>query len=132
MLRITTLDSVPADGMPREFPVLADRSDAWNRSPNQPVGLVYLRRLPGDKVEAFNAQCPHAGCFVGFKSERNEYQCPCHTSVFTVDGKRVMPCVSPRDMDTLKCEVQGQAADRSIYVAFENFYSGTAEKIPKV
>jgi menaquinol-cytochrome c reductase iron-sulfur subunit len=130
--RITTLDSIPDDGVPRQFPVLADRQDAWNRFPNSPIGSVYLRRLPGtDKVEAFNATCPHAGCFVAFKPDRNQYQCPCHTSVFQVDGKRVMPCVSPRDLDSLACEVRSEGADREIYVDFVNFYSGIAEKKPR-
>ncbi|HWA97344.1 MAG TPA: Rieske 2Fe-2S domain-containing protein [Pirellulales bacterium] len=130
--RITTLDSLPDDGVPRQFPVLADRQDAWNRFPNEQIGAVYLRRLPGsDKVEAFNAYCPHAGCFVAFKPERNQYQCPCHTSAFEVDGQRVMPCVSPRDLDSLACEVRTDGADREIYVDFMNFYSGIAEKKPK-
>jgi menaquinol-cytochrome c reductase iron-sulfur subunit len=129
MRRITTLDSLPDDGVPRQFPVLADRQDAWNRFPNSAIGAVFLRRLPGtNTVEAFNATCPHAGCFVAFKPERNQYQCPCHTSAFETDGQRVMPCVSPRDLDSLACEVRTEGADREIYVDFVNYYSGIAEK----
>ena len=132
LVRITTLDSLPDDGVPRQFPVLMDRQDAWNRNLNDSVGSVFLRRMPGtDKVEAFNASCPHAGCPVAFKTERNEYQCPCHTSVFKVDGERVMPCVSPRDLDSLTCDVRENGNDRSVYVEFVNFYAGLAEKLPK-
>jgi menaquinol-cytochrome c reductase iron-sulfur subunit len=131
-LRITSLDSLPDDGVPRQFPVLNDRQDAWNRSSNEQIGAVYLRRLPAtDIVEAFNAYCPHAGCFVAFKNDRNEYQCPCHTSQFTIEGRRIMPCVSPRDLDSLPCELRAAGDDKVVYVQFINYYSGTAEKIAK-
>src|SRR5438132_816380 len=62
--RVASLEALPADGTPVQVPVVADLTDAWNREPNQPIGAVYLRRL-NDKVECFNAICPHAGCFVG-------------------------------------------------------------------
>ena len=134
MARVATLDTLPENGEPRAFPILADYVDAWNRLPNQPIGTVYLRREPGtNKVTAFNATCPHAGCMVSFKPERNQFQCPCHTSAFEVDGQRVMPCVSPRDMDTLQCKVEKDSSGQSlVFVEFVNFYSGMHEKKPKV
>src|SRR5690348_321650 len=46
LIRVATLDAVPDDGVPREFPVVAERVDAWNRS-REPVGAVYLRRSRG-------------------------------------------------------------------------------------
>ena len=38
-------------------------------------------------VQAFNVVCPHAGCFVRFNAERNQYVCPCHNSAFELDGQ---------------------------------------------
>src|SRR5689334_19663814 len=61
---VTSLDGLPQDGVPRKFPVLATRIDAWNKFTHVPVGAVYLRRLSDGKLQAFNAMCPHAGCFV--------------------------------------------------------------------
>jgi menaquinol-cytochrome c reductase iron-sulfur subunit len=131
-IRVASLDSLPADGMPRQFPVVADRQDAWNLFPNEPIGAVFLRRLPGsDSVEAFNATCPHAGCMVAYKPDRHQFQCPCHTSAFEIDGKRVMPCVAPRDLDTLPCEVRTRGKEQVIFVKFANFYTGIAEKKQK-
>ena len=46
-LRVTTLDSVPDDGIARYFPVVTDRTDAWNRYLDEPIGAVFLRREPG-------------------------------------------------------------------------------------
>ena len=90
-VRVATLDALPNDGAPRKFPVLADRVDAWNRFSNVPIGAVYLRRTANDKVEALNVVCPHAGCFVDFKAERGKFLCPCHNSLFAVDGKIADP-----------------------------------------
>src|SRR5947209_5232354 len=42
-IRVTTLAALPDDGMPRVFPVVATRVDAWNKFRSQRVGAVYLR-----------------------------------------------------------------------------------------
>src|SRR5581483_1623871 len=58
LVRITTLAAVPDDGVPRQFPVVADRQDAWTRYPNEAIGAVYLRRQAGSqKIECYNATC---------------------------------------------------------------------------
>jgi len=130
-IRVTSLDSVPDDGMPRQFPVIADMTDAWNRYPNEPIGAVFLRRVKGSKtVEAYHAICPHAGCFVAFNDEQNQFQCPCHNSSFGVDGSRLPNCVSPRDMDTLDIDEE-HLQDQEVWVEFKNFAAGIKEKIAK-
>src|ERR1700735_3953939 len=84
-IRVTTIQALPNDGVPRRFPVLAAKTDAWNRYANVPVGAVYLRRT-NDKVEALNVVCPHAGCSVEFSAGHDQFLCPCHHSSFKVDG----------------------------------------------
>ena len=103
LLRVATKDAIPADGTPVQVPVIADLSDAWNLEPMQPIGAVYLRNHDG-KVECLSAICPHAGCFVAFSTARKCFQCPCHTSSFELDGQRIMPSPSPRNMDQLKVD----------------------------
>src|SRR5438045_1485643 len=56
---VTALESLPADGLPHKYPIVASRVDAWNRSPNVGIGAVYLRRTGEKKVEALNVVCPH-------------------------------------------------------------------------
>lgn len=130
-LRVATLDEIPADGLPRQFTVRADRSDAWNRFPNEPIGAVYLRRTEEDELSAFNVVCPHAGCFVDFDNSRDVFQCPCHDSSFEPDGRRIDPhrCPSPRDLDTLEVEVRDEGDRRAVWVRFQNFRAGVPEKI---
>lgn len=127
-VRVASLESLPADGTPLKFSVLATKIDAWNRTPNVPVGAVYLQRLTGAKqVRAFNVKCPHAGCFVDYQAERGCYHCPCHDSTFAIDGKVLDPkSPSPRPLDELPVEVRGT----EVWVTFQNFRPGVEEKIP--
>jgi menaquinol-cytochrome c reductase iron-sulfur subunit len=126
-LRVASLDALPDDGVPRQFPVIAERVDAWNRSV-EPIGAVYLRRGPGqEKPECLTATCPHAGCFVDYDADSKTFKCPCHNSSFEPDGKVIEPSPSPRAMDTLECEIN----DQEILVKFQAFYSGKAEKVVK-
>ncbi len=125
-IRVTTLEALPKDGVPRKFPVLATREDAWNKFPNVPIGAVYLRRTSDDKLEAFNVVCPHAGCFVDFLPDKGSFLCPCHNSTFAVDGKVNAGSPSPRGLDTLPVEVR----EEQIWVVFQNFKAGEKEKMP--
>lgn len=140
-LKIAPLEAVPDDGVPRRFPVIANLSDAWNFSPGQPVGAVYLLRNKGEKsVEVFHATCPHAGCSVAYTSDPDPkkclFKCPCHNSAFDIEGKRVnLPGKenpSPRPMDTLEVHEEKLAQAGEVWVKFQNFYTGIHEKKPKL
>jgi len=139
MIPITTLDALPdasaGDALIGRFSVIADRVDAWNIFPNEPIGGVYLIVPQGTStVKALHATCPHLGCGVDIREEADgkfSFKCPCHTSAFTSNGGRVMPCVSPRDMDELPCEVRTVDGRREILVEFANYQPGLAEKKAK-
>jgi menaquinol-cytochrome c reductase iron-sulfur subunit len=127
-MRLTTLDSLPEDGTPRKIPVVADRTDAWNRFPAEPIGAVFLRRVGGE-VKALQVICPHAGCSIGIQSaaEGPAFLCPCHIAHFDIDGKRTdATSPSPRDMDSLDVEVRNT---NEVWVKFQTFRLGTPSKI---
>ena len=140
--RICSLDAVPADGSPVKVALVADRVDAWTVDPNQPIGAVYLRRVnagkpgksgaKGFKVQAFNAICPHAGCFVAWLPDHKVYLCPCHNSAFMPDGEKTKfqgkTNPSPRPLDELPVELRNSG---EVWVQFQNFYPGLHEKQPK-
>ncbi len=126
-VKVASLESLPNDGIPRKFAILASRTDAWNRYPDAPIGAVYLRRTGEKSVEALNVVCPHAGCFVDFRPEMKSFFCPCHNSLFGQDGKVTDPkSPSPRGLDSLAVELRGS----EIWVQFQNYRTGSAEKIP--
>jgi menaquinol-cytochrome c reductase iron-sulfur subunit len=127
-VRVTSLDALPDDGIPRKFPVLSARVDAWTKATESPIGAVYLRRTTENKIEAFNVACPHAGCFVDFLPERGLFHCPCHNSTFNVAGRiedKASP--APRGLDALEVELRN---GEEVWVKFQNFQAGRSEKIP--
>jgi menaquinol-cytochrome c reductase iron-sulfur subunit len=126
---VADLNNVPADGMPRQFPVIADRVDAWTGFAAEPIGAVYLKRDKGSEtVEVLSATCPHAGCFVEMDRESKCFRCPCHNSAFTLDGGIVAPSPSPRPMDSLECKVDKGGG---VLVKWQNFYTGIEEKVAR-
>jgi menaquinol-cytochrome c reductase iron-sulfur subunit len=126
-LPVTELSAVPDDGVPRQFPVVTARADAWTGFAAEPVGAVYLRRAKGsDTVEALSATCPHAGCFIEMENAERCFRCPCHNSKFTLDGGIVAPSPSPRAMDALECRV---AKNGAVEVLWQKFRAGIAQKV---
>lgn len=127
-VRLTTLDMLPADGQPRKFPVVMDRTDGWNTFPQEPVGAVYLRRTADEKVEAIQVVCPHAGCYISYDSGEDQFHCPCHDAHFGLAGERLDdPSPSLRDLDTLAVEIRNE---NEVWVEYQQFRVGAAEKIP--
>src|SRR5690242_6010980 len=128
LIKVTNLEALPDDGIPRRFQVLSTKVDAWNKFAETPIGAVYLRRMKDGPVQAFNAVCPHAGCLVDFAPDRGVYTCPCHKSSFNVSGRiedRSSP--APRGLDSLVVEVRD---NKEVWIKFQNFQAGRPEKVP--
>ncbi len=127
LIRVASFNAIPKDGTPRKFTVVAGHTDAWSRHPQSPIGAVYLRRTGPKRVQAFNVVCPHAGCFVEFVAARKGYFCPCHKSTFGLDGKIASASPARRGLDELDVEIRN---DNEVWVKFQNFLAGSAQKIP--
>jgi Rieske Fe-S protein len=126
-IRITALEALPTNGVPQKFTVLADRTDAWTRTPQVPVGAIYLARTGDRTVKALQCICPHAGCFLEYRSGKHEFFCPCHNSTFAADGSINDPkSPSARPMDELAVELRGN----EVWVQFMNFEAGHKDKRP--
>jgi len=128
-MRLAMLDALPTDGTPLKTTVTMDRVDAWNRVANQPVGAVFLRRAGEGDVRAVQVVCPHAGCFITFDPEKKGFFCPCHNASFDIEGRRTdAVSSSPRDLDILEVDAE-RLKQGEVWVKFQNFRTGTAEKI---
>ncbi len=127
-----TVSALPEDGTPQQFTVLDDKTDAWNRFVDVPIGSIWLRRV-GESVIAFNTTCPHLGCGVGFRPAQRDFFCPCHTSAFDLDGHKINE-VPPRDMDALEVRRKSngvvQPDGEEVWVRYVNYRAATSEKIP--
>lgn len=126
-LRVASLDLLPEDGTPQKVSIVSDRTDAWNRFPNEPIGAILVRRTEGGQVEALNVVCPHAGCSVQYHAKDGKLFCPCHAASFGLDGKRLdATSPSPRDLDALDVEIRDGT---EVWVRFQNFRTGIPEKV---
>jgi menaquinol-cytochrome c reductase iron-sulfur subunit len=127
-VRVCPLDALPADGVPHEFAVVADMTDAWTHAAAQRIGAVFLTRSAKDPnaVTAFTATCPHLGCSVEFDAAKKEYECPCHKSGFAIDGEKLFG-PSRRGLDSLPVKFEDKAGAKEILVKFERFKGGIAE-----
>jgi menaquinol-cytochrome c reductase iron-sulfur subunit len=128
-LHVANLDEIPRDGVPRIFSVVADRTDAWNVYPQEPVGACYLRISEtddGQNLEALSAICPHLGCFVDYQAAKGCFKCPCHDSSFQPDGALIQPSVAARGMDSLEVEVRNE---NEVWVKYQKFIGTIPKKI---
>ena len=127
-ITVAPLSALPEDGSPGRFPVvLKEAIDAWTKHTNVPIGAVYLRRVNGGGVKAFNMTCPHLGCAIDFRSDERDFYCPCHNSSFAVDGSISNPdSPSPRGMDSLQTKIE----NGQVKVKFMDYQTGKKDKIP--
>jgi menaquinol-cytochrome c reductase iron-sulfur subunit len=124
-LPVTNLAAIPVDGKPQVFTVYDDTVDAWNKFADQPVGRVFLRKLPDGSVTAFNMRCPHLGCAVDYRPAQNDYLCPCHMSAFDLGGHKKNE-IPPRNLDALEVKIKDKS---EVWVRYETFKAGTPDRI---
>ncbi len=76
--------------------------------PGDEAGLLF--RTKTGELGAVNAVCTHAGCIVNWSAENpaKAFGCPCHGSVFTIDGKVAQ---GPADKPLARYKVKLQSGD---------------------
>ncbi|MCL4498871.1 MAG: Rieske (2Fe-2S) protein [Chloroflexi bacterium] len=90
-LTVATVDSLVV-GVPK----LVEYGEEW----------VFLVKNADAKIIGLNAACPHVRCKLGWSADKKEFDCPCHTSSFSIDGKR-LGGPAPRSMFAMKLKVEG-------------------------
>jgi menaquinol-cytochrome c reductase iron-sulfur subunit len=74
-------------------------------------------------VTVFSPICPHLGCRYEWVPAAKHFYCPCHHSVFAVDGA-VLGGPAPRPLDTLPSRVE----KGELEVEWERYEPGIPEK----
>jgi len=72
-----------------------------------PRGRFYLARLADGGFVALSRQCTHLGCTVPWDSEKRQFLCPCHASVFDIQG-RVIQSPAMRPLDRFAITIENQ------------------------
>jgi Rieske Fe-S protein len=112
--------------------VTTDLVDAWTHATGQRVGSVFLARTDAEgkpQVTALSATCPHLGCAVEFDTGDNQFECPCHESGFRNDGAKLFG-PSLRGLDPLEVKLIDRDGTQEVWVSYQRFRAGVAERIP--
>lgn len=67
-------------------------------------GRFYISRLEDGGMLALWHRCTHLGCTVPWRDEEGQFHCPCHSSIFTVQGE-VVSGPAPRPLDIFPIEI---------------------------
>jgi menaquinol-cytochrome c reductase iron-sulfur subunit len=101
----------------------AEAGDVTKMVPDSPVEMVFRRnridgwrilsekstawavKLDNGEIIALAPQCTHLGCAYHWDDPKKQFLCPCHNSVFSIDGK-VVSGPAPRPLDRFVAKVQ--------------------------
>lgn len=83
-------------GKPEEVVFRRTRVDGW-RVLNE-KSTAWVVRKDDRSVVAFAPQCTHLACAYHWDEKATSFFCPCHNSVFAIDGK-VVSGPAPRPLD---------------------------------
>jgi menaquinol-cytochrome c reductase iron-sulfur subunit len=83
-------------GKPEEVVFHRTRVDGW-RVLNE-KSTAWVVRQDDQHVVAFTPQCTHLACAYHWEEKDGKFFCPCHNSVFAIDGK-VVSGPAPRPLD---------------------------------
>jgi menaquinol-cytochrome c reductase iron-sulfur subunit len=118
--KTTALQGLPI-GRPVDVAYEQMSSDGFLR--REAVRHVWVVRRSANEVTVFSPVCPHLGCRYDWDPRDALFKCPCHASVFRLDGT-VVSGPAPRPLDALPAEVR----DGDLYVEWEQFAVGVPEK----
>jgi len=92
-----------APGAPVEMTFRRNRVDGWKVISEK--STVWVVKQAAGQITAFAPQCTHLGCAYHWEEAKNEFVCPCHTSLFSIDGK-VISGPAPRPLDRYQTRVE--------------------------
>lgn len=121
----TTTTTEPAPGATTTTPPASSGGQVVGRTSQVAVGeaLRFTDHKTGDpgfvvqpqsgRFLAFDAVCPHAGCYVGFQATADQFVCPCHGSRFSGQSGAVLSGPAPRGLSSIPITV-GQDGTLSV------------------
>jgi len=110
------------EGQPVEVKFSALKEDAYHYA-NVLYSVWVIKRSP-ENITVFSPICPHLGCHFLWDSKVERFECPCHASEYSLDGK-VLYGPAPRSLDVLPHKIE----DGALFVQWERFKVGTPDKV---
>jgi len=97
------VDKLATDA-PVEMAFRRNRVDGWKVISEKSTAWVVKRA--DSSLVAYGPQCTHLGCAYHWEAGRNSFLCPCHSSLFSIDGK-VLAGPAPRPLDRYEVKLEG-------------------------
>jgi menaquinol-cytochrome c reductase iron-sulfur subunit len=101
-VEVTDLNQL-VPGKPEEVLYRRTRVDGWKKMEEKTT--TWVVKTP-EKVVAFAPSCTHLGCAYHWDEEIQSFLCPCHNSVFAMDGS-VISGPAPRPLDRFVSKTVG-------------------------
>jgi menaquinol-cytochrome c reductase iron-sulfur subunit len=101
-------------GKPTLVSFTRSQANGWEKTVTS-YGVFVVRKSDTDALVLSN-KCTHLGCQVNWKTDKNEYVCPCHDAQFSIDGK-VLGGPPPRPLNTYSGD-QLKVEDEKLYLHF--------------
>jgi menaquinol-cytochrome c reductase iron-sulfur subunit len=83
--------------------ITVDQRDGWRKIVSEKA--IYVLPAKDGILRVLSPICPHLGCSIPWIEAKQQFICPCHTAIFTLDGTRVSG-PAPRPMDDLESKVE--------------------------
>ncbi len=118
--KIAPVSSIQVE-QPINLPFVMTVEDAFIKNV-QPEN-VWAVKNSDSETTVFSPICPHLGCRYQWHENRKLFICPCHHSVFNIEGK-VVSGPAPRPLDTLPTKIK----NNYLYALWERFKPGIPTK----
>lgn len=96
------IDKIPI-GKPSKMEFTQRRKDGWMTVEEKRLAWVVTK--DGANFTVFDPHCTHLGCPFRWDEIKEEFLCPCHNAIFSVDGK-VISGPPPRPLDQYEVKVE--------------------------
>jgi Rieske Fe-S protein len=97
------LDEFAALTAPLKKLITVEQRDGWRKIISEKA--VYVLPMKDGVLRVLSPICPHLGCSIPWIEAKQQFVCPCHTAIFTLDGARVSG-PAPRSMDDLEGKIE--------------------------
>lgn len=109
-------------GEPKQLDHVTTIQDGYLATRSQKA--VWAVKRPDGQVTVFAPKCTHLGCGYRWAGDEKQFKCPCHGSVFDIDGQ-VLAGPAPRPLDRLPVKIE----NGRLMVVFEEFKSGVHDSV---
>jgi len=118
---VGSVEDVPVDE-PKQLDHVTTIKDGYLESQSEKA--VWAVKRSGGQVNVFSPMCTHLGCGYRWDGEEKKFKCPCHGSVFDIDGQ-VLAGPAPRPLDRLPSKIE----NGRLLVVFKEFKAGEAKAV---